>query len=541
MVVDTRRMLPKKTAALFFLVVVVAPIYSFNLPASSTVQHAALFPKRPDKQQRYQNNVIVTSSYSTDLRAQEVESTSDEGTFTKEPSTASSSPSSWFWICCLPLWLIYISNQWSRYSISYLVDFSAESEPFKAMNADIGFDQAQYGVLASVAFSTLYAIAALGAGIATDRYNRKSLTMISAMSWSLATIGTALANSFEAVLAYRIVMGLACAVSTPTAYTLLRDRVRPDQLATASAVYGTGVTVASGMASLTLLLDEAVGWRVALDMVAGSGLVATAITFLLLNDDEGRITSRISSSGSSVEEGAKKGSGLTEVSSDIAQILKTPRLQWLYLASFLRFASGLCIGVWSAPFFRMKYVDYQSQYAVTQAIISAGLASFSGLLGGAVADWWSSSSPTSRDPIGKRLWIPVIGSVLAAPAWFFAVQTGTPFEAAMCWLAVEYLVAECWFGPTISTLQSTVNVRVGGTAQGLLTLTGGIANLAPSVLGYFYGQLQQPSSTNCGELSMLLTAFVCFGYVSSAFCFAAAALSTPDAINQGGITDTKTK
>jgi hypothetical protein len=60
---------------------------------------------------------------------------------------------------------------------SYLVDFSDKANPFNAMNVDIGFSEGQYGLLASVAFTSLFAVASLGAGIASDRSNRKVLTV----------------------------------------------------------------------------------------------------------------------------------------------------------------------------------------------------------------------------------------------------------------------------------------------------------------------------------------------------------------------------
>lgn len=61
----------------------------------------------------------------------------------------------------LPLLLVYISNQWSRSSLYYLVNFSdsPDATPFTAMNVELGFTQAQYGALASVAFTALFAVA----------------------------------------------------------------------------------------------------------------------------------------------------------------------------------------------------------------------------------------------------------------------------------------------------------------------------------------------------------------------------------------------
>lgn len=425
-------------------------------------------------------------------------------------------PTSWLATLCLPLWIVYVSNQWSRSSIYYLVDFGSQAEASQAMNVDIGFGEAQYGLLASVAFTSLFAVASLGAGVAADRTNRKTLTIASALGWSVATLATAVASDYNQVVAARILMGLACAFSTPTAYTLIKDGVPDSRQALASSLYGTGVAAASGLASLCIIIDQQLGWRGTLDLIAVFGLTSAILAALLLPNDP----KTLSSSGDS--------DTLRELNivEDIQQIVATDRVKWLFLGSFLRFSSGLSIGVWGASFFRMNFADDQSSYAVAQAVISVVAASLSGLLGGSVADWLSSQ--TKEDPVGRRLWVPVVGSILAAPTWYWAVQTDQSFETAMAWLAAEYFVAECWFGPTISTMQATVGPAVGGTAQGIFTLTGAVANFAPSLLGYIYGLTTSSSGESPTELSSLLAAGVCFGYLSSAFCFGMASLSVPE-------------
>ena len=448
----------------------------------------------------------------------------------------------WFLTLCLPLWLVYISNQWSRSSIYYLVNFDSSADAVTAMNVDIGFDQVQYGVLASVAFTSLFAIASLGAGWAADRWNRKTLTVVSATTWSVAVAGTAVANSYEAVLACRILMGLACAFSTPTAYTLIRDTVPANRVATASSFYGTGVALGSGLASLTILLDNAQGWRGALDAIAIAGVVSVVLALVVLPNDEKERASTVTTLAQD-DTGEEKGGGggLTSILNDVQVAFATDRARWIYLASFLRFCSGLCIGVWSAPYFRMVLDSSRTaDYSVVQAAISALGASASGVLGGTIADQLSSSSTTldrvenntygfgATDPIGRRLWVPVVGSVLAAPTWYFAMHSPDSFEISMAWLAAEYFVAECWFGPTISTLQATVGPKVGGTAQGLFTLTGAVANFAPSLVGYVYGQsMVADDSSNSSELAGLLSLVVCGCYLSSALCFYVASVSSP--------------
>jgi uncharacterized membrane protein YjfL (UPF0719 family) len=86
----------------------------------------------------------------------------------------------------------------------------------------------------------------------------------------------------------------------------------------------------------------------------------------------------------------------------------------------------------------------------------------------------------------------------------------------------EYLVAECWFGPTIAVLQSTVGTSRTGTAQGMFVLTGAMGNFAPTLLGLMYGnQITDQSSSSSSEvLANLLAWGVCSGYLLSSIFFA---------------------
>lgn len=75
----------------------------------------------------------------------------------------------WLLVPVIPLWLVYISNQVSRSSLYNIVDFSQTADAFSAMNKELNFGETEYGLLASVAFTALFAVASLGAGIAADR------------------------------------------------------------------------------------------------------------------------------------------------------------------------------------------------------------------------------------------------------------------------------------------------------------------------------------------------------------------------------------
>ena len=218
------------------------------------------------------------------------------------------------------------------------------------------------------------------------------------------------------------------------------------------------------------------------------GFGAAALNTLLLPDDPKETILDVGS--------ANQNKGIKSSTTDeVFEVLSTSRVKWLFLASFLRFSAGLTIGVWSAAYFRGAFPENVTDYAVAQAVITSVCGVVSGLIGGIAADWLSSTAQDSNDPVGRKLLVPVVGSVLAAPAFYYSIHSGGSFELAMFCLAVEYLVAECWFGPTISVLQATVGSKIGGTAQGLFTLTGAVGNLAPTLLGFLVSKAAGVEST----------------------------------------------
>lgn len=82
------------------------------------------------------------------------------------------------------------------------------------------------------------------------------------------------------------------------------------------------------------------------------------------------------------------------------------------------------------------------------------------------------------------MWVPAVGSALGGAVWLFVVGGGS-FQASMILLTLEYLIAESWFGPTVSYLQSSTTK--GGVAQGLFTVTAGLSNVSPGILGALVG------------------------------------------------------
>eukprot|EP01035_Chromulina_nebulosa_P023251 gene23251-30138_t len=163
------------------------------------------------------------------------------------------------------------------------------------------------------------------------------------------------------------------------------------------------------------------------------------------------------------------------------EVLSLPESRTILIASLLRFAAGFTIGIWKAPFVFEKFPDSVDFFSSTNAFIITIGGLSSSLIGGFLADKISSSGNSNYRP-RARLWIPAIGSLLAIPAWTSFILTDSTTTAAVS-LLIEYIVAECWFGPTLAALYNSVPTNRRGVAQGLFSIILGIANIAPYVVG----------------------------------------------------------
>ena len=352
-------------------------------------------------------------------------------------------------------------------------------------------------------------------------------------------------------------MGGACAFCVPAAYSLIADKISKDKSALANSMYGSGVYLGGALASLGLLLDEYVGWRETLGVIGLFGAASVLTSGVLLPSDGERDIK--SGDKNALDDGIEGGLDDTDNTPSLVenalQILSIPRVRYLFLGSFLRFSSGLMIGVWAAPYYKQAFADDASTYAVVNAFVVGLMGLSSGILGGLIADFLGGWIVESKEEMNQgtssslvsvihryfdektiRLLLPICGSLLAIPTWYLTTHTGTSdnaFELAMFWLAVEYLVAECWFGPTIAVLQSSVGSSRTGTAQGMFVLTGAVGNLAPSLLGWIYGnQVGELASTSSSSevLADLLGWGVCAGYFLSAVFFAVSVTASGESV-----------
>ena len=205
----------------------------------------------------------------------------------------------------------------------------------------------------------------------------------------------------------------------------------------------------------------------------------------------------------------------------LVQVVLAPApVKWILLAAGCRYMAGLSVGAFQPKFFAQAYPQHSSDYAVWNAAIIGVVGSVSSIAGGFLGDWLIVRSPSPGTPAlmtvsqpcrhfnflsafswrnasARGVLVPVIGSAVAIPPFVLMVSSGM-FSLSLLGLALTYLGAESWFGPTLAFLFAQVPEQAQGTAAGLFSLcanvlgSAGPAGVAALVQGPFEGKVGTP-------------------------------------------------
>lgn len=395
--------------------------------------------------------------------------------------------------------LIYISNQWSRALPASLVKFGGVGTGREFMNVALNMDAVQYGWLSSYAFTALYAVTSLAAGMVCDRFSRGAVLLVAAAGWTVATVLQAFATNYPQLVSSRAALGIAQAFCSPAAYPMIGQAFSSESRGMANAIYSSGFYVGYAFASLSAILSRSFGWRLTSLVVAAFSAASTLLLGLVLylrspssaapaaaasssSPSAGTTpllvvtaatksarappsgSSRppaISTSGRAPPAGPPPAAApaAPAAGAPVRTVFGTRSAALLLAASTTRSFGGYAVGAWSLPFFRLYHPERAANFAVANGLFIAVGASLSTVLGGWLSDRLVSrggeGAPADGSTAHRALFVPMCGSLLAIPLWVCVLQTSA-FVPAMAALLLSYLVAECWFGALTSTMQGAL-------------------------------------------------------------------------------------
>ncbi len=163
----------------------------------------------------------------------------------------------------------------------------------------------------------------------------------------------------------------------------------------------------------------------------------------------------------------------------IRTLARNPVVVSILLAGGVRFMAGFAIAGFLPLYFETAFPDFITAYSIGNASVVSIGGALSSYAGGAIAD-----RITARQGQHMSLFVPAVGSVLGICAMAAVLYVRNFWVATVC-LLIEYIVAECWFGPTIAALQTSLPTRARGIgigAFGLITTTFG--SLMTFILGF---------------------------------------------------------
>jgi MFS family permease len=174
------------------------------------------------------------------------------------------------WYVLGVLVLVYMINFIDRQILAILAE---------DIKRDLGVDDSQLGFLYGTAFGVFYSLFGIPLGRLADMWYRGRLMTIGLSVWSMMTAVSGFAQSFGALAAARIGVGIGEATASPCAFSMLSDYFPKEKRATALAIYSSGLYLGGG---LSLFIGGIVvqGWNAAYPGGGPLGLVGWQAAFL---------------------------------------------------------------------------------------------------------------------------------------------------------------------------------------------------------------------------------------------------------------------
>jgi MFS family permease len=157
------------------------------------------------------------------------------------PAEAPFPPERYAWYVVLVLMVVYIFSFIDRQILGLLVDL---------IKKDLKITDEYIGYLYGTTFAIFYTLFGIPLGRMADSRSRRGLVAVGLFLWSLMSAGCGLAKNFTQLVVFRVGVGVGEATLSPSAYSMIADYFRPSRMALAISVYGAGIYIGSGMASV---------------------------------------------------------------------------------------------------------------------------------------------------------------------------------------------------------------------------------------------------------------------------------------------------
>lgn len=320
---------------------------------------------------------------------------------------------------------------------------------------DLGLSNTEFALLTGFAFVAFYAVGGLVMGLAADTLHRPRLIAGALLVWSALTAASGAARGFASLAIPRMLIGVGEAALTPTAMSLLSERVPRERLGLAAGIYYAGVPLGAGL-SLVLagVLGPTVGWRNAFLLLGLAGVLVAPL-LLLIPEDRRR-----------AEGGPPLRKVLAQVLGEATAALTGSKALRLTILGGI----GLHLLIGAGAFEQLWLVQERGfergPIALLSGMAAIGMGLLGNLAGGFLGDHWRQRTGQSRAAF--LFWL----MLLMAPVGI-AYRLADPAQPIF-WvgLSLGFFQLGAFYGPMFATLQELCapRVRASVTAFSILVL-----------------------------------------------------------------------
>jgi len=325
-----------------------------------------------------------------------------------------------------------------------------------------GLNHTEEGLIVS-AFFFAYAFSQLPGGMLADRFGTKNVVAAAMIIWSVFTGLTAVAWTFGAMIAIRILFGIGEGIFPGASMKAIAERTTPQERMLANGVMLSSNNFGAAVAPLVAVpLIAAIGWRAGFGVSAIAGVVMLIILLVFLPGQKSIMADEPAPAPAEDLPKARPWA-----------ILASPEI-YLYVAMFF----GLDIIGWGINTWMPSYLEEArglslSGSAILLAIppVVGGLAT---MAGGRLAD-----------RLGGRPRLSVAPTMAVGGAALLAMAYSPSLTA---FIIFECIGVGCFgfaFMPVMSVPLKALNGRFTGSASGTINFGGQLAGvLAPVAMGF---------------------------------------------------------
>lgn len=325
----------------------------------------------------------------------------------------------------------------------------------------------------SSAFLLSYALLQVPVGALIDRLGTKVTYIWSVIIWSLASMATAIANSFGMLYVFRLILGVGEAPAFPAATKTAADWIPRKQRGIATGFFTAGVNMGSAVAlPLVAWIVTDFGWKTSFVVTGLIGFVW--LIFWLVFYKDRNVNPRVNEAERALIEAGTENAAVEEQKVPFGQLLAR-KSTW-----------GLVLGYFCQIYIMYVFITWLPSYLVSarhMSLLKTGIygmlpfmfGAVFAFLGGVVSDKWVRANRNGRKyamVIGLLFGAAVIPAVFVS-AWAWALvfltiaESGIMFSNGAAWGACSEIAPR---GQTASVASmQNFGGNVGGYLAPLIT------------------------------------------------------------------------